>query len=155
MSESEVYEISAGPFSNFAISLITLDDQWGRPHVYRTVEHWVQASKATTPEDHDWVLEPGDDTWAVKRRGKKVKLRPDWDEVKYDILLQGLRAKFAREWPGVPHAAIGDFQSLLLMTGDREIVDDSPTDFAFGSIDDNFNLLGKALMQVREEIRNG
>ena len=45
----------------------------------QTVEHRFQAAKALDPAERQWVLEaptPGE----AKRRGRKVNLRPDWED---------------------------------------------------------------------------
>lgn len=115
---------------------------------YRTVEHFFQASKALDYDDHEWVR----DAWRpqeAKQRGRKVDLRSDWDDVKLDYMLVGLRAKFA---------AGSLLANMLLATGDRFIAEDSPTDDVWGirDRDGGFtgeNLLGKALMMVRRELR--
>jgi len=120
----------------------------------QTVEHFFQAAKATNFEDVLHVLQ-ADDPADAKRRGRRIELRPDWDVgddpsewVAWHAMLHGLRAKFAD--PG--------FAEWLRWTGDRLIAEDSPTDFRWGIRDDRggwngMNLLGKALMVVREEIR--
>ena len=86
----------------------------------------------------------------AKRAGRVVKLRADWEQVKVDVMLAALRVKFR----------ISRFQRLLLDTGDRLIVEDSPYDFEWGIRDANGgfggqNLLGEALMTVRRELRAG
>ena len=57
-----------------------------------------------------------------------------------------LRAKF------VQHRSA---QSLLLSTGQKRLVEDSPVDSVWGSgrNNDGENLLGKALMKLRDELR--
>ena len=79
----------------------------------------------------------------AKQIGRNVELRPDWEDVKYDVMLKCLRAKYA-----IPY-----FRRQLLSTGYKEIREDSPTDRVWGWRDGGQNLLGKALMQVRAEIR--
>jgi ribA/ribD-fused uncharacterized protein len=86
----------------------------------------------------------------VKNFGKKLSLRKDWEEVKYHIMLWGVREKFKND----------DLRDLLLSTGDEELIEGN-------SWHDNFfgvckcgscygkgqNNLGKILMKVREELR--
>lgn len=115
---------------------------------YRTVEHFFQASKATNYEDHEWVR----DAWRpaeAKRKGRQINMRRDWDAVKYEYMLVGLRAKFA------PGSMVAE---MLLGTGERYIAEDSETDDLWGIRDrqggfTGQNLLGKALMMVRQELR--
>lgn len=132
-----------GVFSNFAASEIRLlSPVTGRIEIYPTVEHYFQASKAMTISDHDFVLGAGDAA-AAKAAGRKIKLRSDWDDVRYAVMVRGLHAKFA----------IPMYREKLLATGSREIREDSPTDFVWGYRNGGQNLLGKALMEVRISIR--
>lgn len=135
-----------GPFSNFVGTPFVIDDPWrpGKRFLYRTVEHYFQAMKAANEGDHDWVAY-SQSCATAKMRGRKITLRPDWEEVKYDVMLAGLRAKFLDP----------KYSKFLLDTGDAIIREDSPTDFEWGYRNNGKNLLGKALMQVREELRNG
>lgn len=135
-----------GPFSNFVGTPFVLDDLWreDKRFLYRTVEHYFQAAKATNVEEHDWVAYSNSPSLA-KKRGRTIGLRPDWEEVKYDVMLIGLRAKFLDP----------KYSKFLLDTGDAIIREDSPTDFEWGYRNNGKNLLGKALMQIREELRSG
>lgn len=132
------------PFSNFAPSPITLACPFtGAPREYATVEHYFQACKATTLDDHVHVAEQPSPL-AAKNAGRAVTLRPDWQQCKYDVMVSALRAKFA----------LPRFRDTLLATGDRPIAEDSPYDFEWGIRDasggySGNNLLGKALMEVR------
>ena len=63
-------------------------------------------------------------------------------------MLTVLRAKFA----------VPELRELLLSTGDRILAEDSPRDFVWGCRDPaggytGQNLLGRALMRVRDEAR--
>lgn len=142
MNEGPV-DFYGGPFSNFAPCVFGAEDEWGRTCMYRTTEHYFQAWKATTPHDHDLVrAAQGPDI--AKQIGRVITLRPDWEEIKYDVMLFALRAKFM----------MPNYRRELLATGNREIREDSPTDFVWGYRNGGQNLLGKALMQVRDEIRS-
>jgi len=136
------YDFYGGPFSNFADSTIFIDVGFGTKS-YPTVEHAFQAAKAVTLEEHDQVRSAPGPGYA-KMQGREIKLRDDWERVKYDVMLECLRAKFA----------LPSFKGRLLSTGDRELREDSPTDFVWGYRNNGQNLLGKALMQIREELRN-
>jgi ribA/ribD-fused uncharacterized protein len=82
----------AGRFSflsNFHPSRITWE---GRE--WDTVEHAYQAAKTLDAVDirRIWMcITPGQ----AKYLGQRVKLRPDWDVVKFEIMLSLLRLKFA------------------------------------------------------------
>ena len=143
-----------GPFSNFAVGPFTISSRqpWAPDdHIYTaeylTVEHFYQASKARSRDAHDAIrLTP--EPWEAKAAGPTTALRPDWEDVKYEVMLTGLRVKFTQP----------EFREALISTGDRYIAEDSPTDFIWGIRDPDGgftgkNLLGKALMQIRDEIR--
>lgn len=143
-----------GEFSNFVGGpfLIASVQTWdGDPHEivesYETVEHFFQASKAVSRISHFTIRAPKS-AWKCKALGNSCVLRPDWEEVKYDVMMEGLRVKFAQPY----------FRDFLLATGHRYIAEDSPTDTIWGIRDANGglggkNLLGKALMELRTEIR--
>jgi ribA/ribD-fused uncharacterized protein len=137
---------SEGPTGNFGMRGVAEKIAYGAE--YRSVEHFFQASKAQDYDDHEWVRH-GWRPQEAKQRGRQIDMRPDWDDVKYGYMLVGLRKKFE---PGSLTA------NLLLGTGERFIAEDSPTDDVWGirDRDGGFtgqNLLGKALMEVRKELR--
>lgn len=82
--------------------------------LYRSGEHMFQAFKARTKADHDMVV--GSATPAeAKANGKRMlRLRPDWERVKYDVMRLVLAMKFR---PGREECA------LLLATGDALLVE--------------------------------
>ena len=88
----------------------------------------------------------------AKRLGRRVTLRPDWEAVKYDIMLEIVRCKFTQNV---------ELQAKLLATGDEELVEGNWWhDNTWGNcscdrcIDkEGKNWLGNILMQVRDEIR--
>jgi hypothetical protein len=127
-------------FSNFADSPITIDDI-----KYPTVEHAFQAHKTISPTlrvEMAQMPTPG----KAKRAGRRVSLRPDWEEVKYDVMVVCLREKFKIEL----------YKKILLCTQDVEIIEDAAqwndTEWGIGKDGKGKNLLGKALMQVRKEL---
>lgn len=130
-------------FSNFYPSKITIDGtEW------LTVEHYFQAMKSTSESDRENVRvasTPGQ----AKKLGRSLPLREDWEQVKTEIMLKGLRAKFKQHHP---------FRETLLKSGDRLIYEDSPYDRVWGtgvlkSVGKGQNLLGQALMKVRAEFK--
>lgn len=95
-----------------------------------------------------------------KDLGKKVEnFKPkEWDKVKFEIVCQGSWLKFTKgeAW----------LREKLLETGERELVEASPRDrvwgvgFSVGEAESRraewgMNLLGRALMTTREQIRAG
>lgn len=78
--------------------------------------------------------------------GHKESRRPDWDEVKIDIMRNILRSKVAQ------HTYV---YKKLMETGDRELVEDSWRDnfWGWGPNQDGQNMLGKLWMEIREELK--
>jgi hypothetical protein len=116
---------------------------------YPTIEHYFQANKAITREAHDHIRTQHG-PWQAKKAGRSTPLRSDWEEIKYGVMMIALRVKFSHE----------DFREILMATGNRLIAEDSPTDYVWGIRDaqggyTGTNLLGKALMQIRDEVREG
>jgi len=128
-------------FSNFSPSPISYDGD-----EYPTVEHAYQAQKATTDMVRK-LIEDQPTPGKAKRMGRVITKRSDWEEIKYDIMVGCLREKFK----------IPEYKEILLGTGDEELIEDaSQWDdqvWGRGKYGNGKNLLGKALMQVREEIR--
>lgn len=84
---------------------------------------------------------------AAKHAGRETGLRPDWEQVKFEVMLCGLRGKFALE----------PYRSGLLLTHPDPLAEDSPSDFVWGARDRDGgyggqNLLGLAVMRVRDEL---
>jgi ribA/ribD-fused uncharacterized protein len=77
----------------------------------------------------------------------KGRRRPDWDDVKLDIMRDILRAKVNQ------HEYV---RRKLLATGSRELVEDSWRDDYWGWGEDRKgkNMLGKLWMEVRDELRD-
>lgn len=129
--------------SNFAESVICHEYIF-----YPTVEHYFQAMKTLDLKQRGWIASaptPGE----AKRRGRAVQLRPDWEEVKDEVMLEGLRLKF--KIPALREALL-ETQSAELIEGntwhDREWgVCNCPKCGGVGK-----NKLGKLLMQVRSEL---
>lgn len=118
--------------------------------VYPTNEHFFQAMKTLDPKARKAIAAaptPG----KAKRMGRNVQLRADWEQVKEEIMLRGLRLKFKD-----PHLRIS-----LLMTGDQELIEGNWWhDNTWGNcscerchVIHGRNLLGKLLMKVRQEIK--
>jgi ribA/ribD-fused uncharacterized protein len=85
-----------------------------RARTYASGEHMFQAFKARTPEDHD-MINAGATPGEAKANGRHyLRLRPDWEWVKFDVMRVVLRTKFA---PGREEYA------LLAATGDALLVE--------------------------------
>ena len=82
-----------------------------------------------------------------KRLGKKVGLRPDWNDIRIDVMREVLRAKFGQN---------KDLAEKLVATGDAELIEGNNwRDFYWGVCNGKGqNHLGKLLMEVRAELVN-
>ncbi|NET02129.1 MAG: NADAR family protein [Sphaerospermopsis sp. SIO1G1] len=135
-----------GCFSNFSPHSIEIDGvHWP------TVEHYYQAQKFVGSEDKEIIplihSASTPDQAAALGRATSRKLRSDWNMVKVDVMRVAVFKKF------LTHTRI---QEVLLVTGDENLVENSPTDYFWGCGADQTgkNYLGKILMSVREEIRH-
>ena len=63
---------------------------------YKSAEHAYQASKATNIGDHKLVQEQSSPRMA-RKIGQQIKCRNDWENIKYDTMLNIVRAKFKDE----------------------------------------------------------
>lgn len=86
----------------------------------------------------------------AKKVGRSVELRPDWESIKFDVMLYALRYKFSSANPTL--------RQKLLATGDTYLQEgnfwnDKVWGVCMKSCEGENNL-GRLLMQVREEIRN-
>ncbi|CAM2802867.1 DUF1768 domain-containing protein [Chryseobacterium flavum] len=129
--------------------------------IYKTAEHYMMAGKArlfNDPETEEKILNANTPNQA-KALGRKVKnFDPKrWDEYKFEIVTQGNLLKFSQNQK---------FKDFLLSTGEKVLVEASPYDkiWGIGMLEtDNRaenpllwngeNLLGFALMEVRDELR--
>jgi ribA/ribD-fused uncharacterized protein len=134
-----------------------LSNFWPTPRLFtgkthtpiKTLEHGYQACKTLVKEERIRIyscLTPAE----AKRLGKHVTLRDDWFEVKDNIMLKLLRAKFDDP----------NLKDMLLSTGDEGLIEGNMWhDNYWGSCYCNRcggsgrNILGILLMQVREECR--
>jgi ribA/ribD-fused uncharacterized protein len=133
-----------GFLSNFSAHGASVDGDY-----HPTVEHYFQSAKfITTDPAHARMIRRVASPKDAARLGRDRShpLRPDWEAVKEEIMLRGLRAKFTA------HASL---REQLLATGDEPLVEASPGDFYWGAGQDGSgrNRLGHLLETVREELR--
>lgn len=113
--------------------------------VYPTVEHAYQASKTCDALQRKalLLLSPA----GAKRKGKTFRLTPQWDLLKYDIMKQLLRLKFHNP----------TFLARLKSTGDEVLQEGNlwgDTEWGVDLITgDGRNMLGKLIMEVRDELQ--
>ncbi|MGV0025815.1 NADAR family protein [Phormidesmis priestleyi] len=132
-----------GCFSNFSDHGFVLDELY-----WPTSEHYFQAQKFMgTPhlEDIHKALTPKDA--ANMGRDRDRPLRPDWEQVKDEIMRKAVLCKFQT------HA---DIREILLATGEAALVENAPSDYYWGCGADGSgkNRLGQILMEVRGKIRD-
>ena len=116
--------------------------------LYPTVEHAFQAAKSLDHAERDWIAAAGSPGLA-KRLGRRVNLRPDWEKVKFDVMEECLRSKFADPV----------LKQKLLATGDEELVEGNYWhDNTYGNCSCERckdiigrNMLGNILMKLRTE----
>lgn len=144
MNEILFYKVNDeyGCFSNFSHHPICIGS-----NVWRTVEHYFQASKFLDYEVKERIRNIESPMKAASEgRNRKYELRSDWESVKDNVMYIGLRAKFLQH---------SDIQRVLLGTGSSNIVEHTKNDsyWADGGDGSGKNMLGILLMKVREEIR--
>lgn len=127
---------------------------------FNCAEQWMMYNKAARFGDVETavLIMLTSDPREQKALGRQVANYDDdeWMEIAYDVVVQGNRAKFG---------TLPLFNDYLRSTGDKIIVEASPTDTRWGigmregapGIEDpsnwrGANLLGKAIMQVRDEL---
>lgn len=112
---------------------------------YKTVEHYFQAQKCVNKKEFQQIVNA--ETPALARKlGRKVSLRKDWPEVKEEIMMKGVRAKFTQN----PEA-----KELLLKTGEAELIEGNTWGDTFWGVCNGKgqNKLGKILMKIRKEVK--
>lgn len=131
--------------SNFHLGTVEYEDM-----TFDSVEAAFQAAKTTDRTKRlafCGPLAPG----AAKRLGRSLELRPDWEQVKEQVMLDCLRSKFA---------AGSDLAKMLMATGKEELVEGNLWhDNEWGDCKcyrcDHIkgkNKLGRLLMKVRDEL---
>jgi ribA/ribD-fused uncharacterized protein len=131
-----------GCFSNFSRHRVFLDGK-----TWPTSEHYFQAQKfAGTPHEEEVRRQETPRQAADLGRDRKRPLRKDWEAVKDDVMREAVRAKFSQH---------EELRAILLGTGDALLVEHTERDAYWGDGGDGSgkNMLGRILMEVREELR--
>lgn len=131
-----------GAFSNFDTKHpITIDGvKWP------TTEHYFQAMKFKGTGHVEAVRRASKPMEAANMgRDRSRPLRKDWEQVKDDVMREAVRAKFTQH---------EDCKSMLLSTGDAELIEHTTNDsyWADGGDGTGKNMLGKILMEIRAEL---
>ncbi|MEM6503220.1 MAG: NADAR family protein [Cyanobacteria bacterium P01_C01_bin.89] len=134
-----------GCFSNFSPHRVYLQG-----HSWATSEHFYQAQKFVNSPDEVLVSAirqaATPEEAAAIGRNPRHQIRPDWDQVKQEVMYDAVKDKFQR------HRSIRD---ILLGTNDERLIEDSPVDYYWGcgAKGNGHNHLGRILMAVRGELR--
>lgn len=130
-----------GCFSNFSHFGFNLDGKW-----WMTSEHYFQAQKfvGTSYEETIRLLDNPMKA-AEMGRNRKLPLRDDWEKVKDAVMKKAVFEKFSQN---------KEILKVLLATGKESIVERTTNDYYWGCGKDGSgkNILGKILMEVREEL---
>ncbi len=131
-------------FGNWSAHAI---DIWGRR--FSSVEHAYHFKKfeETAPKIAQLIYSARSPYEAAKiAAANRSVRRADWDKVKVGFMTDAVRAKVQQNQ---------DVREILLATGDRTIVENSPWDTFWGCGNDGHgqNVAGKILMQIRSELR--
>ena len=81
------------------------------------------------------------------RLGRRIELRPDWEEVKIEIMRQVLKSKFTHN---------PELREKLIATGNTELIEGNNWNDRFWGVCRGVgkNHLGKLLMEIRAELVN-
>ncbi|MDI9888319.1 NADAR family protein [Streptomyces sp. HNM0645] len=156
------------PRPDGAIGAGCLSQWWPAPFTvdgieYATAEHWMMARKAHLFDDAEAEVRAvaAASPAQAKKEGRLVRGFSDaaWERERFGIVVEGNVHKFSQH---------PELSAFLLGTGERVLVEASPMDRIWGiglAADDErandparwrgLNLLGFALMEVRERLRTG
>jgi len=109
--------------------------------IYPSVEHAYQAAKTLNMTQRVEICN-AKSAGMAKRLGKNVVIRPDWDNIKIDLITDLLCQKFSKE----------PFRSKLLSTGNATLIEVNTWGDCFWGVCDGIgeNNLGQILMLIRE-----
>ena len=121
--------------------------------VFPTVENFYQAMKVDKTDINTRRQFQSISAVEAKKKGKEIEKRKDWnDAMALDVMLYGLRAKFAKG---------SELAEKLLATEDQELIETNYWHDTFwgkctcaNHAGNGENKLGILLMQVREELKN-
>lgn len=111
---------------------------------YPNNESAFQAQKCPTRRSEFLNITPG----KAKRLGRKVELRPDWEQVKDEVMRAICICKFAQN---------PDLAQKLITTGNAELIEGNWWHDQYWGVCDGTgqNKLGKILMDIRAELIAG
>jgi ribA/ribD-fused uncharacterized protein len=130
-------------FSNFSRHGFKLKGKY-----WPTVEHYFQAQKFPKNPLEERIRTASNPGVAKKLgRSRSVRLRPDWESIKDNIMREAVMAKFSTH---------DELKKLLLETGDEQLIENAPNDsyWGCGKTGKGRNMLGKILMETRDIFRS-
>lgn len=133
-----------GYLSNFSPHSLEIDGV-----LWPTVEHFFQAMKFPhQPQQQERIRQAEDASAAKGVAWKHATIRADWREVREQMMLTALRAKFSQH---------PELREQLLATGTEPLIESNPRDEYWGDGEDGTgqNRAGQLLAQVREELGGG
>jgi len=142
MVEEDVYfylrKEKNGCFSNFERAIQKIGDE-----EYSCNEVFYQSVKTNKKELSEWLKNAPIPYYAmvVGHNLRKEDMKENWDAMKNDVMLEGLRAKFSQN---------PDLKAKLIATYPARLHENSPTDLYWGV--KGKDMLGKLLMKVRDEL---
>ena len=116
--------------------------------MYNTAEAAFQAAKVSNPiTRYSLGLHTCETGAEARKLGRKVKLRPDWEQIKFKVMKDVLVSKFS----------LAETRNLLLATEGAYLEEgNSHNDCIWGVVKGKgSNMLGILLMEVRSEIQSG
>lgn len=131
-----------GEFSNFALFPIVLEDV-----IWPSSEHYYQAHKFLDYALQEKVRAAETPYLAAQiGRDPTLPMREDWDDVKDQVMLVALHAKFNQ---------YVILQELLLSTNASHLYEHTKNDCYWADCGDHSgkNILGQELMQIRNELK--
>lgn len=139
-------EFMDGKITGFFEDHRWLSNFWTTPvrfknKVFPSVENAYQYEKLETPNEQLLTVPAS----VAKKLGKQGKMRPDWENIKLDVMAALLRCKFQNP----------EMRAKLLATGDTYLAEQNTWgDLYWGtnSANKGNNWLGKLLMQIRAEL---
>lgn len=132
-----VFDGEYGFLSNFYHAPIEFE---GIP--YLNNEAAFQAQKVMSDADRQLFsdLNPSQ----AKRKGRRVYLRPDWEQVKDEVMYRVCKSKFEQH---------EDLRRRLIATGDAELIEGNTWGDRYWGVDGyGENKLGQILMRIRDEL---
>ena len=141
------------PINEFVEENSFLSNFWSVPvdvfgHTFPTSEHAYMSQKNI--QDLEWLekcKDPKITAAKIKNLSREIQLREDWDSVKIDVMYQVLEAKFQNL----------EMKEKLLNTGKAFLMEGNTWNDLFWGVDlktrKGKNMLGKLLMQIRENLQ--